>query len=186
MICPFCDGEMTKEVSRDENLTSATNELCSISIIFRCQKCGRHQMAIFEFESFYDEDENSVTEHEQRYDKIRKEVKQFANRMESVLQENDYKNHWSKCSYAHLLEQLKIEVAELDTGLECFVIGQAMPRDLSGASTREQYGEVEKEAVDVANFAMMIADNLRNLRENDEDYKYFSSRAIEKIRERVL
>ena len=110
----------------------------------------------------------------------RKEVKRFAARMEEVLQENDHKGHWSKCSYAYLLQGLKQEVDELDEALEGHVIGQVMPRDLSGASSVEQYGEVEKEAVDVANFAMMIADNLRNLKENDEDYRYFTERVIRK------
>lgn len=108
----------------------------------------------------------------------RKEVKRFAARMEEVLQENDHKSHWSKCSYAYLLQRLKQEVDELDEAIAGHVIGQVMPRDLSGASSVEQYGEVEKEAVDVANFAMMIADNLRNLKENDEDYRYFTERVI--------
>ncbi len=110
----------------------------------------------------------------------RKEVNRFAIRMEEVLQENDHKNHWSKCSYAYLLQRLKEEVDELDEAIASHVLGQVMPRDLDGASSVEKYAEVEKEAIDVANFAMMISDNLRNLKENQEDYRYFTERVIRK------
>ena len=103
----------------------------------------------------------------------RKEVKEFAELMEEKLRENDYKGHWSGCSYAYLIQRLHEEVKELHEALSSFVIGQSMPRDLSGSYSIEQYGEVEDECRDVSNIAMMIADNCKHLRDNKEDYKYF-------------
>jgi NTP pyrophosphatase (non-canonical NTP hydrolase) len=109
---------------------------------------------------------------------LRKEIKSFSENMERKLKENDYKEHWSKSNYSYLIQRLHEEVDELDEALSSFVIGQAMPRDLSGSYSIEQYGEVVEECADVANFAMMIADNLKNKRENDGDVKYFTRRVI--------
>ena len=103
----------------------------------------------------------------------RKEVKEFAKLMEEKLQKNDHKEHWSKSNYAYLIQRLHQEVEELDEALQGFIIGQTMPRDLSGSNSIKQYGEVVDECIDVANFAMMISDNLHNLQDNPEDYKYF-------------
>jgi NTP pyrophosphatase (non-canonical NTP hydrolase) len=108
----------------------------------------------------------------------RKEIKSFSENMERKLKENDYKERWSKSNYSYLIQRLHEEVDELDEALSSFVIGQAMPRDLSGSYSIEQYGEVVEECADVANFAMMIADNLKNKRENDGDVEYFTRRVI--------
>lgn len=109
---------------------------------------------------------------------IRKEIKSFSEDMEKKLKDNDHKGHWSKSSYAYLIQRLREEVDELDEELSSFVIGQAMPRDLSGSYSIEQYGEVVEECADVANFAMMIADNLKNKRDNPGDVEYFTRRVI--------
>lgn len=108
----------------------------------------------------------------------RRVLEEFCWDMENKLRENDYKGNWSECNYSYLIQRLREEVDELDEVLACFVIGQAVPRDLGGAYSIEQYGEVVEECADVANFAMMIADNLKNERETTGDIRYFTSRVI--------
>jgi NTP pyrophosphatase (non-canonical NTP hydrolase) len=65
--------------------------------------------------------------------------------MERVLKENDHKGGWNDIQALVLLNQLKEETTELADAIE---------NDTSPE-------HVIKEATDVANFAMMIADNAR-------------------------
>jgi NTP pyrophosphatase (non-canonical NTP hydrolase) len=65
----------------------------------------------------------------------------FANEMERQLEENDYKRGWKNCTQRFLLKRLNQEVRELMKAIK-----QGKPY-------------VVEEAADVANFAMMIADN---------------------------
>lgn len=74
-------------------------------------------------------------------DKIRPELQWFVKQMESKLQENDHKQHWSKLHPDYLIERLYQEAKELWEAVE-----------------RRDPVEMVKEAADVANFAMMIAD----------------------------
>lgn len=74
---------------------------------------------------------------------MRSELRRFANRMERKLAENDHKDHWSHYENGHLLRRLGQELGELR---------RAMKR---GDTT----SRIADEAADVANFAMMIADN---------------------------
>lgn len=76
---------------------------------------------------------------------IRDEVAQFAALMERKLKANDHKDHWSDSGMSYLLKRLREELVEL----ERILLAQSVP-------TTE---EVAGEAADVANFAMMIADN---------------------------
>ena len=71
---------------------------------------------------------------------MRGEVAWFAQEMEGQLQENDDKNGWEVMSAKWLLNRLKQEVGELKRAIE-------------------KKTNVVEEAADVANFAMMIADN---------------------------
>jgi len=71
---------------------------------------------------------------------LRDPLARFAMEMERVLRENDHKRGWADCSQVWLLNRLKQETAELERALA------------SGKN-------IVKEAADVANFAMMIADN---------------------------
>lgn len=74
---------------------------------------------------------------------LRPEVQWFAAQMELALKENDHKTGWKDCSKDWLVEQMYRHAVKLWNG------------------------EIElKYAVNVANFAMMIADNARG--ENDE------------------
>ena len=72
----------------------------------------------------------------------RKAVIWFSKLMEEVLKENDYKNGWNNCSNAYLIRKLNEEVDELKLAIH----------DNEGSN-------IIREAVDVANIAMIIADN---------------------------
>lgn len=73
---------------------------------------------------------------------IRDSVTQFAELMERVLRENDFKGGWERITPAQLINRL---VDELDELVDAIHAGRT--------------NDVIKEAVDVANFAMMLADN---------------------------
>jgi len=72
---------------------------------------------------------------------IREPVKWFAQQMEQQLKANDHKGGWDNCSMQYLLERLEEETHEL-----------------TACSNEEQ---VIQECADIANFAMMIADQAR-------------------------
>lgn len=78
---------------------------------------------------------------------MRKEVKWFAEQMESKLKENDYKGGWKNDDKEELTQLLLSEVAEL-----------------MNTSNRKN---IINESIDVANFAMMIADNARKDVDNE-------------------
>lgn len=78
---------------------------------------------------------------------LRSEVEWFALEMEAKLRENDHKGHWRNCSLEYLRTRIHEELGELLTTLD------AVPVESSEQITRE--------AADVANFAMMIADVCR-------------------------
>jgi len=71
----------------------------------------------------------------------RNEVVIFADAMEAKLKENDHKQHWSSMPMQYLIGRLAEEQEELREAVE-----------------RGNHKEVLREAADVANFAMMIAD----------------------------
>ena len=68
----------------------------------------------------------------------------FANEMERQLEANDHKTGWKDLHLKQLLRHLKQEVGELERAIE------------QGKS------DVIEEAADVANFAMMIANNFHD------------------------
>lgn len=72
---------------------------------------------------------------------VRPEVAAFAVAMEGKLKENDHKGGWSDCDKHWLMDRLYDEADEL-----------------CGAVNRGVASEIEGEAADVANFAMMIHD----------------------------
>ena len=80
----------------------------------------------------------------------RQEVKWFAERMERKLKKNDYKGDgtsWRQGKLDPLLKRLKEETKELENEIYCLSI--------------DNQEEIINEAADIANFAMMIADNAR-------------------------
>lgn len=77
---------------------------------------------------------------------MREEVHWFAEKMETVLQANDHKSPWHECTVAYLITRTMEEVGEL---------AHEILRD------EEDKERIIKEAVDIANFAMMIASKYR-------------------------
>jgi len=75
---------------------------------------------------------------------LREEVRWFARQMEKVLRDNDDKGGWVHESTLSLVGKLLFEIGELADALE------------NGNDE-----DVQKECVDIANYAMMIADNAR-------------------------
>ncbi len=69
----------------------------------------------------------------------------FCGIMLSTLQENNYKEHWSFFSTKRMRNRLRQELTELDTAMR----------------NKRSPDEVDREAADVANFAMMVAENYR-------------------------
>lgn len=78
----------------------------------------------------------------------RPEVEAFADAMEAQLRANDHKRGWKNDQPGDLMARVFDEVAELDSA----VAGLLVRRTAATPAT------LLKEAADVANFAMMIAD----------------------------
>lgn len=76
--------------------------------------------------------------------KPRPAVQRFAQAMERKLRQNDDREGWEGCSYFYLLSMMEREVKEVRESL-----------------VDQDPKEAQLEAADVANFAMMIYDNLR-------------------------
>lgn len=77
---------------------------------------------------------------------VRPEVAMFALAMEARLRENDHKPGWKHDPAIALLKRLREELAELTAEV------------VAGSTDGMLPGEVLKEACDVANFSLMIAD----------------------------
>lgn len=75
--------------------------------------------------------------------KRRPAVNKFADTMERVLRQNDHKSGWEDESLEYLTHGLFEETAELMIVLQKHRVNRAV---------------IAKEAVDIANFCMMIAD----------------------------
>ena len=73
----------------------------------------------------------------------REEVQDFAKIMEIRLQQNENKSHWTGCTLGHLLDKMKFNVEQLERAL------------INGRDFK-----IINEAVDVANYAMMISDKI--------------------------
>lgn len=83
--------------------------------------------------------------------KLRPELATFAQDMERKLQNNDHKGHWGNCDFGYLRRRLRTELRELMLALD----SHRTRGDLVSGE------RVISEAADVANFAMMVADNAR-------------------------
>ena len=83
----------------------------------------------------------------------RESVSWFAQQMELKLKENDHKGGWNKCTNESLFKRLQEETEELKMAMQ---------------NRFSPFGKnIKHEAADVANFCMMIADNLRNQESED-------------------
>ena len=91
--------------------------------------------------------------------KIRRAVKKFAGLMEETLKKNDQKGGWQQEDFVYLYNRTLDEIIELKKQLIKARLLQTKEVILSIPNKKE----IIKESVDVANFCMMIADNIINL-----------------------
>lgn len=77
---------------------------------------------------------------------VREELADFALAMEAKLSANDHKAHWRAVDISYLFHRLHQELNELETAHEQMIAA-----------------DVRAEAVDVANFAMMIFDRIEHV-----------------------
>jgi NTP pyrophosphatase (non-canonical NTP hydrolase) len=91
---------------------------------------------------------------------VRAEVMAFARIMEAALQANEHKGHWDRCDPRWLLAKLMEEVGELAQ----VIVGMYLPDGERIASPDEGINTAVRtgvrEAADVGNLAMMLADVL--------------------------
>lgn len=87
---------------------------------------------------------------------VRPSVAKFAEVMEKKLKLNDYKGGWEDCNNEYLLTRLEEEAKELRTLAERYGLGTIDEDNLS----KGKRNKVINECADVANFAMMIAENI--------------------------
>lgn len=81
--------------------------------------------------------------------------------MEAKLLENEHKGDWKHEPFTFLLNRMEEELQELrDAVMESLM--EAIER-ANGEFTDEERTRIIREAADVANFAMMIADNTGGL-----------------------
>jgi hypothetical protein len=100
-----------------------------------------------------DSELNELRSAKQTLDFMRPEVRAFAQLMERVLRKNDHKTGWKNDTLVALWNRLDDESTEL----RAIVINE----DCDGEARKEDASlapDIAKEAADIANFAMMIAD----------------------------
>lgn len=94
---------------------------------------------------------------------IREPVKWFAARMEKKLRLNDHKGGitgWTRCTQGYLIRRMRTELREL--ALEATAFRRLSRKKASDdADIQAAALLVINEAADVANFAMMLADQMR-------------------------
>lgn len=97
--------------------------------------------------------------------KNRKEIAWFAKEMEAKLRENDHKGKdgWKQWRIDALFPRIGHERDELLLALHPLKLDT-----MNETLTREDACEVIRECADIANFAMMIADNMREKVERRE------------------
>ena len=83
--------------------------------------------------------------------KLRPSIQWFAEQMERKLRAHDDRDGWAECDYEWLSSRIDDEAKELDIAIW----------KIDTHPTQRNLQAVIDEAADVANFAMMIADNTR-------------------------
>lgn len=86
---------------------------------------------------------------------LREPLKWFAAQMEETLRRNDHKTGWHDCNNGWLLSRLREETEELKGALGYYCAECKTHHAPKSPET------IIREATDIANFAMMIADNVR-------------------------
>lgn len=97
-------------------------------------------------------------ERAKKFEGLRPEVAKFAWEMEKQLQANEHKGGWGECDISFLIKELMMNEIALHRDAERVHIGM-----------EEYVSSVIRRAANVANFAMMIADNWGNLMKEREE-----------------
>ena len=96
---------------------------------------------------------------------VRKNVEDFAEEMERILQQNDFKGGWKREDLSYLDEKLLEEVAEyLTINRSSLEIIQTFVNKI--AQVKGHTDKPDKELVDIANICMMLHDKLLNVNGN--------------------
>lgn len=98
---------------------------------------------------------------------MRKPLKQFAEFQEKILKHNDDKGGWKECSLIRLYGSLHDELREL---IEVLLDSNPI-KDLTDEEYEEYKEQASKECADIANFAMMIYDNVNNPPKQSEGWR---------------
>jgi hypothetical protein len=115
--------------------------------------CAQCELSIAQALANHAESRAASARAEERLD-VRPEVAAFALLMEAKLRENDHKGGWHGEDTEGLLRRLREETDELETAMKRGP-GTEWPY---GARQKPQRTLIGREAADVANFAMMLAD----------------------------
>ncbi len=83
----------------------------------------------------------------------------LAEKMEERLQANEHKGHWSECTDEYLIRRAMGELSELSAAVANFREDAGDP-EANARSLQEFAQRVLHEAADVANFVMMLSDNV--------------------------
>lgn len=86
---------------------------------------------------------------------IRPEVANFAMAMELILRKNDHKDGWKSCSPGWLLDQITKELKEAKEAYR-----EKYLRIMVQPAIQDAIKDLQDEAVDTANFCMMLWDVL--------------------------
>lgn len=90
---------------------------------------------------------------------VRESVMWFSKEMEAKLAKNDHKGGWAACDVRWLLNRLNEELEELENIISTRDLESGYRSVGEGLSIIDTDNEaIIKEAADVANFAMMVAD----------------------------
>ena len=89
---------------------------------------------------------------------MRNEVKEFAEEMERVLKENDFKGGWSECEIHVLYDYLKREMVCLKRCNELTIIESL---DNYGTHKNRMVG-LKRKLINVANYCMMVHGKIKD------------------------
>lgn len=142
VICDFCEREIRLDDAKryDHNLEKVYHARC----YGERENVGRNEVGVT----------TKKGGTEVKKTKLRHEVQWFAEQMELTLRKNDHKGGWGSMKNMQLYERLKEESAELEQTLVATDVKRF---------NQIRFNRVIREATDVANFAMMIADNARRI-----------------------
>jgi hypothetical protein len=90
--------------------------------------------------------------------KLRPKVQAFAEAMETILQQNDYKGGWQGCSNRYLLKSIEEEIDEAAEYINALNVINRMNR-VSKSLDKKLNAAFCHELIDIANLIMMVWDN---------------------------